>query len=309
MSRPAAWTPSNGRSRSDLDPSSGNELHPISAGASRAVSRALTCAGWGWPVFPCRPGTKEPATRHGFRDATTDQEQIRSWWERWPDANLAIATGTPGPDVLDVDDHGEAGNGYAALGRLQRARFLEGAGAVVRTPHGGLHLYFVGSTQPSGRLADHHLDFKAAGGYVVAPPSQVDGRPYYMVRQAEPRGELSWRMAAAALEPHPARSARAATRAIADARGLAGWVGRLEEGNRNAGLFWAACRAVEAGQPRALDEIAAAASSTGLGLQEIARTIDSARRYGARQPGRSGQVGCVLQVDRTRRQADREATP
>lgn len=309
MSRPAAWTPWNGRSRSDLDPSSGNELHPISAGASRAVSRALTCAGRGWPVFPCRPGAKEPATRHGFRDATTDQGQIRSWWERWPDANLAIATGAPGPDVLDVDDHGEAGNGYGALGRLQRAGLLGTAGAIVRTPHGGLHLYFVGSTQPSGRLADHHLDFKAAGGYVVAPPSQVDGRPYYLVRQADPRCELSWAAVLGTLEPLPLRSARAATSAIADVRGLAAWVGRLEEGNRNAGLFWAACRAVECGQPQALDEIAAAAASTGLGQHEIARTIDSARRHGARQPGRSGQADCVWRVDRTRRRVDREATP
>ncbi len=36
----------------------------------RLLDQALAFAGHGWPVFPCQPGSKEPATRHGFRDAT-----------------------------------------------------------------------------------------------------------------------------------------------------------------------------------------------------------------------------------------------
>jgi hypothetical protein len=82
------------------------------------VCQALEYARRGWPVFPCGPGTKKPATRHGFHDATPDPEQIRSWWHRVPAANLAIATGRSGPDVLDVDQHGSAGSGYAAFNRL-----------------------------------------------------------------------------------------------------------------------------------------------------------------------------------------------
>ena len=39
-----------------------------------------------------------------------------------PTANLAIATGQPGPDVLDVDQHGPAGNGFAALQPAQARR-------------------------------------------------------------------------------------------------------------------------------------------------------------------------------------------
>ena len=70
------------------------------------LRQALAYARRGWPVFPCRPGQKVPATRHGFRDATTDPEQITGWFGRDPDRNVAIATGAPGPDVLDVDVHG-----------------------------------------------------------------------------------------------------------------------------------------------------------------------------------------------------------
>jgi hypothetical protein len=55
-------------------------------------------------------------------------------------------------------------------------------------------------------------------------------------------------------------------------------VERLQEGNRNAGLHWAACRAIESGQPEVLGDIAAAAAKTGLSEREITRTIESARR-------------------------------
>ena len=98
------------------------------------LRQALAYARRGWPVFPCQPGQKVPATKHGYKDATTDEQQITNWFGRDPDHNLAIATGAPGPDVLDIDVHGPAGNGYAALGRLHCAGLLEDAYGYVRTP-------------------------------------------------------------------------------------------------------------------------------------------------------------------------------
>ena len=111
-------------------------------------------------------------------DAITDPDQITAWFSRHPGRNLAIATGAPGPDVLDVDQHGQAGNGYPAFRQLQQAGLLDGAATYVRTPSGGLHLYFTGTAQRCGHLPDCHLDFRSAGGYVLAPPSQVGGHPY-----------------------------------------------------------------------------------------------------------------------------------
>src|SRR6266704_3284354 len=116
------------------------------------AGRAVAYARHGWPVFPCQPGGKEPAAPHGFIDATTDPDKIAWWWRRQPDANLAIATGTPGPDVLDVDQHGQAGNGFAALNKLIRAGLTGNASAIISTPGGGLHLYFAGSDQRCGKL-------------------------------------------------------------------------------------------------------------------------------------------------------------
>ncbi len=244
----------------------------------RAVERALAYATSGWPVFPCQPGGKQPATRHGYLDATTDPDKITWWWRRQPGANLAIATGQPGPDVLDVDQHGPAGNGFAAFNQLKRAGLTNGAGAIVATPSGGLHAYFAGSDQHSGKLPRHHLDFRAQGGYIIAPPSQVGGRPYQVISHRDASGGLDWTKVTGLLEPerHPAVQPAEVQRS--DLSRLAAWVQQQHEGNRNDGLFWAACRAAEAGDETVLAELAAAARSTGLTDREIAATIRSARR-------------------------------
>jgi Bifunctional DNA primase/polymerase, N-terminal len=244
------------------------------------LDQALAFAARGWRVFPCQTGQKIPATQHGYRDATTDEQQITTWFGRHPHWNLAIATGAPGPDVLDVDYYGPARNGYAAFARLRDARLLDGAIAYVRTPSGGLHAYFTGSSQHNGHLPAHHLDFRSAGGYIVAPPSQVDGKPYELIKTVDDQGGyLDWATVARLLEPHrqiqrphPARAPDP------DLSYLARWVASQPEGNRNAGLFWAANRAIETDTAADLSPLAVAARQAGLDDPEITRTLDSARR-------------------------------
>jgi Bifunctional DNA primase/polymerase, N-terminal len=251
-----------------------------------AVASALAYARQGWPVFPCKPGLKEPDTRHGFKDATTDPARIAAWWRAEPDRNVAIATGAPGPDVLDVDVR-PGGNGYLAYDHLRRAGLLEGTLAVVATPSGGLHAYYTGSGQRSGRLPAWHLDFKAAGGYVLASPSQVGGRRYEVLehRSHAEGARLDWAAAVTLLEPPPDRAPIAGRRHDGwhDTGRLAAWVAGLEEGNRNTGLFWAACRLAEAGQADDIDRLAEAARKTGLPDHEIQRTLDSAQRMALRE--------------------------
>jgi Bifunctional DNA primase/polymerase, N-terminal len=250
------------------------------------LTRALAYARQGWPVFPCRPGRKEPDTAHGFKDATTDPERITAWWTTVPGRNVAIATGAPGPDVLDVDVR-PRGSGYQALRRLRRAGLLDLPVVAVATPSGGMHLYYRGTTQASGRLPGQHLDFKATGGYVLAPPSAIGGRPYRLIRPqpseraAGPR--LEWAAVSGLLAPSQQTFRNATPPGQADAGRLAAWVARLPEGNRNAGLFWAACRVAETGHPSALAALAEAAQAAGLPEREIARTIASARRSAGRE--------------------------
>jgi hypothetical protein len=245
------------------------------------LRHALGYARRGWPVFPCVPGEKNPATRHGYRDATTEEPQITAWFGCGPDWNLAIATGAPGPDILDVDEHGPAGNGFAALARLRDAGLLDGATAYVRTPSGGLHAYFDGSGQRNGHLPGSHLDFRSAGGYVLAPPSHIGGKPYQLLHEPGGRGGLDWDAVTRLLQPqHPHQQRTQPRQPQAsghDLRALARWVAAQHEGNRNAGLFWAANRALEADPAADLSPLAAAARQAGLADPEITRTLNSAR--------------------------------
>jgi hypothetical protein len=244
------------------------------------LRQALAYADRGWPVFPCQTGRKTPATRHGYRDATTDPEQITAWFSRNPRWNVAIATGEPGPDVLDVDEHGPAGNGYAAFARLSRAGLLDGAAAYVRTPGGGLHAYFHGSAQRNGHLPAHHLDFRSRGGYVLAPPSSVDGKPYRIIRALQADEGLNWSTVTALLEPRRQIRPQPHPAPDRDLSHLARWVAGQQQGNRNAGLFWAANRALDADPAADLSPLTAAARQAGLDDKEVTRTLDSARRTG-----------------------------
>jgi len=130
----------------------------------------------GYPVFPCAPGAKTPLTEHGFHDATADAEQIEQWWSQYPSANIGIPTA--GMVVIDID--GEANPWLAD----DPERMLELArGPMAITPRGGSHRLF---RQPAGkhwrctegRLAPK-VDTRADGGYIVAPPSVVDGGKAY----------------------------------------------------------------------------------------------------------------------------------
>jgi Bifunctional DNA primase/polymerase, N-terminal len=249
------------------------------------LRQALAFAARGCPVLPCQPGQKTPATRHGVHDATTDPNQITNWFGRHPDWNLAIATGAPGPDVLDVDQHGPAGNGYAAFRQLRAAGLLDGARAWVRTPSGGLHAYFTGTDQRNGHLPAHHLDFRSRGGYVLTPPSRIDGKPYQLVQALRDCGTVDWDAVVRHL--HPQRQPQPPHRpqpGRQDLTGLAQWVASQAEGNRNAGLFWAANRALDANPAADLSPLAAAARQAGLGEPEITRTLESARKGGRTRP-------------------------
>ena len=255
-----------------------HEIEPVDV-----VTVALRLAAAGWPVFPCVPGEKRPLTSHGLLDATTDAEQIRAWWRRAPTANLAVPTGTTSVDVLDVDVRAD-GTGFPAFNRLKRSGLLAGYSHVIATPSGGLHVYFRGTAQPSSRLPAHHLDLKAAGGYVLVPPSVVAGRRYDLIRGTSHQdrvGRLDWPAVRALLDPPAPTTPTPSHRRTASSsdRGgietLARWVEGLPEGRRNAGTYWAACRAIEQGADD-LAPIVHAAVRAGLPAQEASRTVQSA---------------------------------
>ena len=144
----------------------------LASAASRLTLKGLY-------VFPLTPGTKIPrkGTR-GYRDATREVDVVRAWWQRWPDANIGIATGkASGLWVLDVDPrHG----GDETLASLERDHGPLPATIMSATPRGGRHYYFRWDDSipeirnSTGRVAEG-VDVLAEGGSAVAPPSVIAG--------------------------------------------------------------------------------------------------------------------------------------
>jgi hypothetical protein len=263
--------------------------------AERAAHRY---ADYGWRVFPIAPGTKMPlipsahATGesrctgecgyegHGLHDATLDHKRIERWFETQPRANVAIRTGAPGPDVLDVDKK-PGGEGYTALKKLQAAGLFPQPMAYIRTPSGGAHFYYRGTDQGNSSLRKSFVDYRGANGYAVAPPSTVDGRPYKVLNKQPSRETFDFAAARQLLEPEPERPRwvpSVGQEGQHTHEGLLRLVGDSTD-HVNDKLFYAACRVIEQGDDHllpALIEKAYAAGEDRRGQPE--RTVQSALR-------------------------------
>ena len=141
----------------------------------------------GWAVFPLVANTKTPATTNGFKDATTDQNQIKQWFSAAH--NIGIATGK-GLLVLDIDrKHGK--DGGEVLASIERENGKLPATLTATTPSGGEHLYYSYpvdvAIQSRANICKEHgegLDIRADGGYIVAPPSHTEA-------SADPKGKTA----------------------------------------------------------------------------------------------------------------------
>lgn len=119
-----------------------------------------------------------------------DYKLIQAWAQEG--GNVGTLTGSAsGIAVIDIDNH----NGVDGLGNLKN--FLEmyditlPKTQVIKTPSGGLHYYFkLDEKYNETQFIQNHsqlegVDFQTHGRYVVAPPSQINGKYYEVVRDVE----------------------------------------------------------------------------------------------------------------------------
>lgn len=126
----------------------------------------------GIAVFPCQPNSKTPATPHGYKDATTCLSQIVECWTQNPDFNIAFCPEDAGLCVVDVDNY-KGGFSRGTFEALQLPETCE-----VETASGGKHYYFSGSLPSTANKLAPGVDTRGRGGYVLAPGSTIDGKPY-----------------------------------------------------------------------------------------------------------------------------------
>ena len=302
-----------------------NKKENIMKKSTSPKKSALEYARRGWAVLPlhtvkngicccaqgasCKRPGKHPRTINGVKDAKTDRDEIKTWWKKWPDANIGVATGgISGFFVLDVD--GEAGK--ASLEALQAKHERLPTTMTVKTGHGS-HLYFrcdrVQVRNSASSLGDG-LDVRGDGGYVVGAGSvhksgttyhfvagqgaddvKVARAPKWLLRLVTPKVRSNSQDAPTNLVPVPAAKLDRA-RAFAEAarHREIDRVTKAPQHQRNNTLNHAAFRLGQLLPYDILDEqavradLAQAAQRIGLDESEIQATIASGLKGGSRHP-------------------------
>jgi len=140
---------------------------------ARQETKALAFA-----QFPCAHDAKEPALPGDWRGhSTTDAGK---WWA-WDEEGLNRAIDCERSEITVIDLDGGA-VGEATWARLQTEHGQAPDTYEVRTPRGGRHIYFKGLSRSSVQRLGPKVDSRSRGGYVLAPPSIVAGRPYTVIR-------------------------------------------------------------------------------------------------------------------------------
>lgn len=168
------------------------------------LERALKYAARGWHIFPCHSlvrgscscgrgascpsPAKHPRTRNGHKEASVDLDVITGWWEAWPDANVALATGRQSNVfVVDIDPRNGGFDSFDAY-ESNRGNALPTT-LISLTGGGGRHLFY---SYPADGLNGRPkwllgVDVKADGGYVILPDSNhISGGRYTWLDEAAP---------------------------------------------------------------------------------------------------------------------------
>lgn len=243
-----------------------------------------------------RPARHTPVNPQRLHAATTNVDVVRGWWERWPQANIGLATGVVF-DALDIDGR----QGVDALRALGIGQHREVLTPIVRTGR-GWH-YLLAPTGEGNRIGLlEGVDWRGKDGYIIAPPSRhPSGHTYRWVRPFETVELARSPVTLIELLTHqPQRSREQPTRTADVAQPgaygqavLAAELSKLQQaakGSRNATLNRTAFRCYQLAADGLLDpdqvtaRFADTAHTIGLGTTETCRTLASARRAGLANP-------------------------
>jgi hypothetical protein len=138
--------------------------------------KRCSCSDW----KTCDKPGKHPRTRHGHKDATTNENQILKWWTYYPNANIGILTGIEtGIFVLDIDLKHDGENSLEELKDYYRHKLKDKYDCeetlTAYTGSGGRHLLYKHpmdfKINSSESRIDAGLDIKGEESYIVAAPS------------------------------------------------------------------------------------------------------------------------------------------
>jgi hypothetical protein len=142
---------------------------------SQNIDVALALAAQGAFVFPCQSSgatKKQPYRGVFWRSVSTrDENKVRDFWRRFPEAVPAIDLAKTGLLVIDCDKKPADGVQWLAENAPEPL-----TAPIVRTPSGGQHFYFRNLSPPHGNgrgclppKKECGIDVRGSGGFVIAP--------------------------------------------------------------------------------------------------------------------------------------------
>lgn len=140
-------------------------------------------------LFLVKQNAKNPATQNGYKDAKVNFD-INSCRKRG--YNVGLACVTSGLIVLDADvDEQREFNGVETIKNLELKLGELPKTLTVKTPRGGKHYIFSskGIDNPIGKIGKD-VDVKF-NGYVIFPPSQINGKIYKFISGVNDNGDFS----------------------------------------------------------------------------------------------------------------------
>ena len=191
----------------------------------------------------CEHVGKHPIPANGLKAATVDAEEIKSWWERYPQANI----GTTSYLRIDIDTKEKGLENWRTL--IQKNILPKTTR--VRTPSGGWHLYFkqdgVEASNSRGNLPPG-IDVRGEGkGYTILPPSNHQMGEYEWVNDPE--------------SCSPAAPPK--------------WLLSLLLSVRGKGQFDLKDKYVDGGRNNAMSSVAGKIASVGMSYDEVMATVET----------------------------------
>ncbi|MFD9442442.1 bifunctional DNA primase/polymerase [Streptomyces sp. NPDC060006] len=188
-------------------------VHPLAPGRKTPAANCADCQSHSHPPerCPCIPAGR---WCHGFHSATTNRNRIIRWWQHQPRFGVGVACGPAGLVVIDVDSHSAAApahdrllpgihipdsislsglrHGFHSLALLAALRGQDDptkdtTTLSVRTPSGGLHLWYTAPASDAWRCSTGsgtqralawQVDVRAHGGYIIAPGTTTAAGTY-----------------------------------------------------------------------------------------------------------------------------------
>ena len=175
---------------------------------NKRMQSALALFNEGYAIFPIAENTKIPKVRWST-DWSVTEDQVREYWANYPRDNIGVNCEESAVLIVDLDgvrgisEFQELWDGHEDVPYAKYTRWST-------TPNGGQHVWFDAPDDlPLHNTASKlrpKVDTRGAGGMIVAPGSDIDGRYYELQNERMPASLPAWLLAALRQQEVPLRA-------------------------------------------------------------------------------------------------------